>query len=141
MVILVDTNIVLDVLLKREPYRTNAEIILSKCADRQIIGYLAAHTIPNLFYILRKRYTQQERRKLIKNLCSIFRISDLNLDRILSAVGNDDFTEFEDCLQEECAVNVMADYIVTRNPKDFEKSRVKIIDPEGFILLLQKNRR
>ncbi len=65
----------------------------------------------------------------------------LNLDRILSAVDNDDFTDFEDCLQEECAVNVMADYIVTRNPKDFEKSRVKIIDQEGFILLLQKNRR
>ena len=50
MVILVDANIVLDVLLKREPYRTNAEVILSKCAGRQIIGYLAAHTIPNVFY-------------------------------------------------------------------------------------------
>lgn len=137
MVILVDTNIVLDVLLKREPYRTNSEIILSKCADRQIIGYLAAHTIPNIFYILRKSYTRQERRKLIKNLCSIFRVSDLNLDKILSAIDNEDFTDFEDCLQEECAVNIMADYIVTRNPKDFEKSRVKVIDPEGFILLLK----
>lgn len=140
MVILVDTNIVLDVLLKREPYRTNSEIILSKCADRQIIGYLAAHTIPNIFYILRKSYTRQERRKLIKNLCSIFRVSDLNLDKILSAIDNEDFTDFEDCLQEECAVNIMADYIVTRNPKDFEKSRVKVIDPEGFILLLKNER-
>ena len=138
MVILVDANIVLDVHLKREPYRTNAEVILSKCAGRQIIGYLAAHTIPNVFYILRKGYTHQERRRLIKNLCSIFRISELNLDKILSAIDNEDFTDFEDCLQEECAVNVMADYIVTRNPKDFEKSRVKVIDPEGFILLLQK---
>ena len=140
MVILVDTNIVLDVLLKREPYRTNSEIILSKCADRQIIGYSAAHTIPNIFYILRKSYTRQERRKLIKNLCSIFRVSDLNLDKILSAIDNEDFTDFEDCLQEECAVNIMADYIVTRNPKDFEKSRVKVIDPEGFILLLKNER-
>lgn len=43
MVILVDANIVLDVLLKREPYRTNAEVILSKCAGRQIIGYLVQH--------------------------------------------------------------------------------------------------
>ena len=139
MVILVDTNVILDVLLKREPYRTYSEIILSKCANRQIIGYLAAHSVPNIFYILRKKYTQQERRKFIKNLCSIFRISDLNLDKILAAVDNEDFTDFEDCLQEECAVNIMADYIVTRNPRDFEKSRVKVIDPEAFIALLQKN--
>lgn len=100
---------------------------------------MAAHTIHNVFYILRKRYTQQERRKLIKNLCSIFRISDLNLDKILSAIDNEMFTDFEDCLQEECAVKVMADYIVTRNPKDFEKSRVKVIDPEDFIALIQKS--
>ena len=87
---------------------------------------------------MRKGYTQQERRTLIKNLCSIFRISDLNLDKILSAVDNEDFTDFEDCLQEECAANVMADYIVTRNPKDFEKSRVKAIEPQAFVALLQK---
>ena len=119
MVILVDTNIILDIFLKREPYKTNAEFILTKCANRQITGYLAAHSIPNLFYILRKDYTQQERRKLIKNLCSIFRISD-----------------FEHCLQEECAVNIMADYIVTRNPGDFVKSRVKVMKPEEFTALL-----
>ena len=136
MVILVDTNIILDIFLKREPYKTNAEFILTKCANRQITGYLAAHSIPNLFYILRKDYTQQERRKLIKNLCSIFRISDLNLDKILAAIDNEDFSDFEDCLQDECAVNIMADYIVTRNPGDFVKSRVKVMKPEEFTALL-----
>lgn len=68
----------------------------------------------------------------------IFRISDLNLEKILSAVDNDHFTDFEDCLQEECAVNIMADYIVTRNPKDFIKSRVKVIEPETFVNLFCK---
>lgn len=140
MVILVDTNIILDVLLKREPYSTYAEIILTKCAHRQMTGYLAAHSIPNLFYILRKTYTQQERRRLIKNLCSIFRISDLNLETILSAVDNENFADFEDGLQEECAVSIMADYIVTRNPKDFTESRVKVIEPETFVDLFCKIR-
>lgn len=139
MVILADTNIIIDIFLEREPYKTNSEIILSKCADRQIVGYLAAHSIPDIFYILRKNYTHQERRKLIKNLCSIFCIADLNLERIISAVDNEDFTDFEDCLQEECAANVMADYIVTRNPRDFEKSRVKVIEPTAFIALLQRS--
>lgn len=61
MIILVDTNIILDVLLRRVPYATEAQMIMTKCANREITGYLAAHSIPNLFYILRKAYTPQEK--------------------------------------------------------------------------------
>lgn len=139
MIILVDTNIILDVLLDREPYVKNAQIILTKCADQEITGYLAAHSIPDLFYILRKHYTQEERRNLIKNLCNIFHISDLTAKKILSAAEREEFTDFEDCLQEECAVEAMADYIITRNPDDFLKARVKVIKPEDFIALLQSH--
>lgn len=135
MVILVDTNIILDIFLKREPYKTNAEFILTKCANRQITGYLAAHSIPNLFYILRKDYTQQERRKLIKNLCSIFRISDLNLDKILAAIDNEDFSDFEDCLQMECARSYGAEYIITRNTDDYKMSEVNAILPKDYLKL------
>lgn len=136
MTILVDTNVILDLLLKREPYSIAAQTIITKCAEREVIGYLAAYSIPNLFYILRKNYTQKERRKFIKNLCDIFRISDLNEEKIISAIDNEDFTDFEDCLQEECAVEAMADYIVTRNPEDYKGSRVKVILPDEFVKLL-----
>ena len=136
MVILVDTNIILDIFMDREPYAEEARLILSKCAEREIIGYLAAHSVPNLFYILRKKYTSRERRKLIRNLCDIFRISDLNLEKIISAVDNEEFSDFEDCLQEECAVEVLADYIVTRNPNDYKISRIKVIEPGEFVNLL-----
>lgn len=136
MVILVDINIILDVLMKREPYADEARKIMEKCADREIIGYLAAHSIPNLFYILRKTYSQKERRRFIRNLCDIFHISDLNVEKIISAVENEEFLDFEDCLQEECAVEAMADYIVTRNPSDYKKSRIKVIEPSDFVKLL-----
>ncbi len=66
MIILLDTNIVLDALLKRIPYAKEAEIIMEKCAEQEVIGCLAAHSIPNLFYILRKSYSQKERRRFIK---------------------------------------------------------------------------
>lgn len=136
MTILVDTNVILDLLLKREPYSIAVRTIITKCAEREVIGYLAAHSIPNLFYILRKNYSQEERRKFIRNLCDIFRISDLNVEKIMSAIDNDGFTDFEDCLQEECAVEAMADYIVTRNFEDYKKSRVKVIEPDEFVKLL-----
>ena len=136
MVILVDTNIVLDVFMDREPYASEARIIMSKCADREVIGYLAAHSIPNLFYILRKKYSPKERRALIRNLCDIFRISEINQAKIISAVENEMFSDFEDCLQEECAVEAMADYIVTRNLDDYKTSRIKAIEPSEFVKLL-----
>lgn len=133
MVVLVDTNIIIDALANREPYADNAKKILEKCAAREVTGILAAHSIPNMFYILRKNFSQDERRFLLKNLCNIFKISDLNAKKILAALENEKFVDFEDCLQEECAVESMADYIVTRNPADFANSRVKVILPEEFL--------
>lgn len=133
MVVLVDTNIIIDALANREPYADNAKKILGKCAAREVTGILAAHSIPNMFYIFRKNFSQDERRFLLKNLCNIFKISDLNAKKILAALENEKFVDFEDCLQEECAVESMADYIVTRNPADFANSRVKVILPEEFL--------
>ena len=133
MVVLVDTNIIIDALANREPYADNAKKFWEKCAAREVTGILAAHSIPNMFYIFRKNFSQDERRFLLKNLCNIFKISDLNAKKILAALENEKFVDFEDCLQEECAVESMADYIVTRNPADFANSRVKVILPEEFL--------
>ena len=133
MVVLVDTNIIIDALANREPYADNAKKILEKCAAREVTGILAAHSIPNMFYIFRKNFSQDERRFLLKNLCNIFKISDLNARKILAILENGKCGDFEDCLQEECAVESMADYIVTRNPADFANSRVKVILPEEFL--------
>lgn len=109
---------------------------MTKCADREITGYLAAHSIPNIFYVLRKNYSQEERRKFIRNLCEIFRISDLSAEKIMSAIDNEQFLDFEDCLQEECAVAETVDYIVSRNLADFKQSRVKVVEPDEFMKLL-----
>ena len=136
MVILVDTNIIIDALANREPYADDAKRIMEKCAAREITGILAA---PNLFYILRKNFSQEERRFLLKNLCEIFQISDLNEKKIVAALENNVFSDFEDGLQEECAVESMADYIVTRNPADFKHSRVKVILPDELLRELEKN--
>lgn len=135
MVILVDTNILMDVIANREPYAEYGKRILEKCAQKEVMGIMAAHSIPNLFYILRKNFCQEERRALLKDLCSIFRISDLNTKKIMAALDNDKFIDFEDCLQEQCAVEEVADYIVTRNPDDFIESRIKVIQPDELVSL------
>ena len=61
------------------------------------------------------------------------KVEGIDSFKILSALDNEDFSDFEDCLQEECAVAISADYIITRNAKDFALSRVPAILPNEFL--------
>ncbi len=133
MRILIDTNILADALLGRDPYYDIAYSILTMCADKKVYGYIAAHSIPDLFYILRKFMTKKERREALKDICRIVKVEGIDSFKILSALSNEDFSDFEDCLQEECAFAISADYIVTRNTKDFASSRVPVILPDKFL--------
>ena len=133
MRILIDTNVLADVLLGRDPYYDIAYSILTLCADKKVYGYMAAHSIPNLFYILRKFMTEEERRQALKDICQIVKVEGIDSFKIISALDNMYFADFEDCLQEECAVAVSADYIVTRNAKDFAASRIPVILPDQFL--------
>lgn len=134
---LIDTNILADLLLGRDPYYDIAYNILTLCADKKVSGYIAAHSIPNLFYILRNSMSKEERRAALKDICQIVKVEGIDSFKILSALDNEDFSDFEDCLQEECAVAVSADYIVTRNLKDFVSSRVPAILPNEFVEKLE----
>ena len=80
MVILVDTNIIIDALANREPYADDAKRIMEKCAAREITGILAAHSIPNLFYILRKKILKMVCRKNVQlSLWQIILLHEIRL--------------------------------------------------------------
>ena len=133
MKVLVDTNVILDDLMGRKEYFHNADKIIKLCADKKIEGVLAAHTIPNLFYILRKTMDINTRRQIILDLCNIFGIDPINREKILSAIQNENFADFEDCLQMECARSYDVDRIITRNVRDFSSSSVPAVAPEDFL--------
>lgn len=133
MKVLIDTNVILDFLIEREPYKSDAVRIIKICSEKKIEGYLAAHTISNLFFILRKHFDIPKRREILISLCRIFNIPSLDKEMIVSALKNDDFSDFEDCLQMESAKAVEADYIITRNPSDFKESEITVIEPQYFL--------
>ena len=122
-------------LVKKQPYLEAAIKIVNLCTEKKIRGCLAAHTVSNLFYILRKEYSVTQRREILKALCRVFEISEINGEKITKALENNQFEDFEDCLQDECADSLIADYIVTRNIKDFANSKVPAIQPEKFLKL------
>lgn len=101
MRILIDTNVLLDYIANRTPYANDAEQIIILCKDDKIDGCIAAHSMMNIFYILRKNMTVSERKEILFYLSQIAEIIGIDKQKILKSISNDDFSDFEDCLQAD----------------------------------------
>ncbi|GHU61599.1 DNA-binding protein [Clostridia bacterium] len=111
MRLLIDTNVLLDYLAKREPFLKSAEAIVDACATGKVDGSIAAHSFSNIFYILRNVFRVDERKKLLLDLCVLFTVEGINQQTIETSLRNNYFDDFEDCLQMECAISIF----VTKN--------------------------
>lgn len=129
---LIDTNIILDLLCDREGFADDAVKLFKLCETQQIEGYVSALSIPNIVYILRKELGREQISKIIQTLSSIFCIADLKGGDMEKAAELP-MDDFEDALQSVCAARVRADYIVTRNLKDFTNSKVPAIMPGDLV--------
>ncbi|MBU5477757.1 PIN domain-containing protein [Eubacterium sp. MSJ-13] len=133
MVILIDTNIILDVLEERKNFVEQSSKVLELCAKKVIKGYIAFHSVSNIFFILRKKYSKSDRRELLSVILDILEVTGASHEQVKQAIAKEYFDDFEDCLQDECAKAVKAEYIITRNKSDFSKADTKAITPEEFI--------
>lgn len=132
MVILVDTNVIIDFLITREPFYKSSSEIIEKCVAGELDGYIAFHSIPNLWYILRS-IPEDKRREWLSDLCGFLQVAGASHEEVLRAIRMTAFRDFEDCLQDRCAKSVGAEYIITRNAMDFGNSDVPAISPEDFL--------
>lgn len=131
MKILIDTNVIIDFLLSREPFQQDAARILAACAKGEQAGYIAFHSVPNIWYILRK-IPEAKRRAWLLDICSFLQVVGASHANVVKAIEMAEFTDFEDCLQDRSAEQVGADYIVTRNVQDFACSVIPAINPVQF---------
>lgn len=136
MNVLIDTNILLDFIQHREHY-SESEQILTLCAKKEIGGFMAAHSMPNMFYILRKNFSDSERREILLTLAELIPIVNVDHAKIVTALEKQDFADFEDCLQAECAKEIGASYIITRNVKDFEQAEITPISAGDFLAIVR----
>ena len=133
MKVLIDTNVLIDYIMRREPYSNDAEKLILLCKDMKVNGCIAAHSVMNIFYILRKEMSLEEQKKLFLCLSEFIEFVGIDRKKLMNVLHNDEFTDVEDCLQSECAKAVYADYIVTRNVGDFRNSVVPAILPDEFL--------
>ena len=128
MKILIDTNVILDVLCNRADFVEDSLRVFKYCEADRIEGYISALSIPNIVYIMRKELDGERVKEILTALTSIFTVVDLR-ERDLLRAADWNFPDYEDALQAVCASRIKANYIVTRNIKDFKYSPVPAVKP------------
>lgn len=139
MKILLDTNIVLDVLMDRMPFSDSAVELFSKVENGTIIGYLCGTTITTVYYLASKSVGATRAREEIRKLLNLFEVAPVNRHVLESALASD-FGDFEDAVINEAACHVGVEAIVTRNQKDFKKSRLSVYSSEEMAKILASHR-
>ncbi len=134
MKILFDTNILLDVLLDRQPHVEHAALLLSKVERSEILGYLCATTITTLHYLLHKTLGGEPARRHLHTIMALFTIAPVNRIILENALSKK-FKDFEDAVIHESAVHMGADSIVTRNLKDFKHATLPVYEPLELLCL------
>jgi predicted nucleic acid-binding protein len=127
MVILIDTNVVFDVISKRQPHYQASNQILYLCRRKSIVGTVAYHTIANVFYMYGKAAAPFLREFLLH--LNVHGATSALIQEVLRWGMND----WEDALQAAAARSANASFIVTRNVKDFKFSRVPALSPKEFL--------
>ena len=132
MKVLIDTNVILDVLYKREGFYEDSLNIWKLCETRKIDGYISALSIPNIVYILRRELDPEKTLEVINNINLVFKIYDLKSEIIMQAAEKKT-KDYEDALQMVTAQKLKASFIVTRNIKDFIGSKIIAVKPSELL--------
>jgi predicted nucleic acid-binding protein len=137
MNVLLDTNVILDLMLERDPWRAEAEAIAEAGDDGRLQFHACASAITDIFYISRKLVGADKARRVVRNCLDVLQVVSVTRD-LLDAAERRDGVDFEDNLQISCAVEAKLDAIVTRNTKDFVAAPIPVLTPAELLALLAK---
>lgn len=131
--LLIDNNIVLDLLAKREPFYYSAAYIFSLADKNKHELSVSALTIANTNYILSRSKSAKEAREIIRKLRAFVQILPIDAKVIDLAINDSGFSDFEDGLQYYSAIQNDLDIIITRDLNDFKASKLPVMTAEEFI--------
>ena len=136
--LLVDTNIVIDLLAKREPFYIEAAELFSLADKKQVYLYVNSLTFANTYYILNKNTDAKTARSVLRKFKTLIIVLNID-DKIIELSLNDNnFNDFEDAIQYYSALENNLDIILTRNLKDYKKSQLPVMTARHFINSIQE---
>ena len=130
--VIIDLNVVLDVLQEREPFYEASASLLAAVETGKVEGYLAAHSVTTLFYLIQKSKSSADARAMITNLLQFLKVAPVDQSTIEQSL-NLDYRDFEDAVQMITAIQCKADYLITRNIKDYKPALLPVIQPVDFL--------
>lgn len=130
-----DTNIILDFLLKWEPFVEETKDIFQFTSEKLFESYTSSTSITNIYYIISKIENKNKALEKTKGLLTIINVLNVGSTTISKAI-NSKFKDFEDGVQNFSALENEIQIIVTRNVKDFKESKLHILSPKEFINLI-----
>lgn len=133
--VMIDVNIVLDVLQQREPFYETSMRLLASAEAGRVHGWLAAHSLTTLFYLIAKDQNSKQARAALTSLLQFLSVATVNQSTIEQALGLA-YPDFEDAVQMVSAVQTKLDLLVTRNPKDYKPALIPVLQPVEFLATL-----
>lgn len=131
--VLVDTNIVIDLLAKREDFYEEAAELFSLSDRNEINLSISSLTFANTNYVLSKQKSPKEARQILRKFKVLVDILDLDNKIIELALSDNEFPDFEDGLQYYSALENGVEIILTRNKKDFKNSKIPVLTAKEFL--------
>ena len=132
MKVLLDTNIIVDDALERDPFWETSEQVLLLVEQGQVEGYISASTFSDLYYIIRKVRGRNWTLIYLRQLVTFCQVATVNQDTINMALTAN-FRDFEDAIQYSTAIINNLHVIVTRNPQDFPVATPRILTTQQLI--------
>ncbi|MEJ2262105.1 MAG: PIN domain-containing protein [Anaerolineales bacterium] len=136
--VLIDLNVLLDVLMRREPYFGDAARLWALVETGQVDGFVAAHSFTTLFYLYRRQGDRAGAYWAIRQILQVFHIAGINRS-VIEAAAALGWTDFEDAVQASAARGSECDYIVTRNTRDYQEQPVPAMQPPDFLTVWAAN--
>ncbi|MBN2087110.1 PIN domain-containing protein [Candidatus Peregrinibacteria bacterium] len=131
--ILIDTDVILDFFFDRLPFSESATQIISLCESKRINGFVTPVICNNSYYLLRQTAQHNKVIEKLRQLITFMDILVMDKDVVLQALSSG-FKDFEDALQNFAAIKSgNIDVIVTRNTKDYIKSKIGVMTPENYV--------
>jgi len=130
--VFVDTNVIIDLLAKREPFYKDAQDLFTMSDKKEIQLCISSLSFANAYYSIVKHHKDVDAKKFLakfKVLVTVFPLEDKAIELALAS----DFDDFEDGLQYFVAMDNQADIIITRNKKDFRSSKIPVLTAEEYL--------
>lgn len=130
--VLFDLNVVLDVLMRREPHFANAARMWALAETGQIEGFVAGHSFTTLFYLYRRQSDPERAYQTVRRLLRVFEVASVDR-RVIEMACDLAWRDFEDAVQAMAASGASCHYLVTRNPGDYSDQQLTVIQPADFL--------